>query len=106
MPLMSCLIDWGGGFDGAALKFEWRLRGRNSRIEIIILSIRIDRGLVEAMDVHGLGALCPSPTRSFRVPNGARPVEGKDGGSLIEAGLRNGEEVQTLRACLRLRYVT
>ena len=103
MPLTSCLIDWGGGFDGIALKFGWRFRGRNSRIEIIILSIRIDRGLVVAMDVQGLGAFCPSPTRSFRVPSGAKPVEGKDGGSLIEAGLRNGEEAQTLRACLLQR---
>ena len=101
---MSCLIDWGGGFGGIALKFGWRLRGRNSRIEIIILSIRIDRGLVKAMDVQGLGALFPSPTRSFRVPIGAKPDEGKDEGSLNEAGLRRGEEAQTLRACLCLRY--
>src|SRR6266566_9374782 len=102
MLLISCLIDWGGGFDGIALNCGCKFLGRNSRIEIIILSIRIDLGLVVAMDVKGLGAFCPSPTRSFRIPSGADPVEGKEGGSLIEAGLRNGEEAKTLRACLLL----
>src|SRR5260221_3954162 len=103
MPFIPCLIDWGGGFGGVALKFGWRLQGRKLRMEMIILSIRIDRGLVVAIDVHGFGALCPSPTRSLRAPRGARPLEGKDGGSRIEAGLRNGEEEQTLKACLLLR---